>query len=248
MNLLQGKTSIVTGANKGIGLEIVKTLARNGSNIIACSRKKYLDFESEIENLKNSYGIDVYNIYFDLEDPVEIRNAIKSIISLKQKIDILVNNAGYAYGNMFQLTPLSEIEKAMRINFISQIQFSQGISRIMTRNNSGSIINIGSVSGIIGDKGNLAYGASKAALMFATKVMASELSNNKIRVNSVAPSVIRTEMLELMDEKARELLVSASLLKKEGEVNDIANMVLFLASDLANHVNAQTIRVDGGIL
>lgn len=248
MNLLKGKTSIITGANKGIGLEIVKTLAKNGSNIIACSRKKYADFEKEIETIKSSYGIEVYNIYFDLEEPGEIQNAIKSIISLKLRIDILVNNAGYAYGNIFQLTPINEIEKAMRINFISQVQFSQGISRIMARNNSGSIINIGSVSGIIGDKGNLAYGASKAALMFATKVMAAELSNNKIRVNSIAPSVIRTEMLNLMDDKARELLVSASLLNKEGEVNDIANVVLFLASDLANHVNAQIIRVDGGIL
>lgn len=245
--LLKDKTAIITGCNKGIGKAILETFAKNGANIIACIRKESIEFNNYIDSIKKINNVTINIIYFDLEDSNQIKSAISLIISLKIKIDILVNNAGYASGAFFQMTPITELEKMMKINFTSQIQFSQGISRYMTRFKSGSIINIGSTAGIFGDSGMLCYGSSKAALIFATKTMATELGQFNIRVNVIAPSVTKTEMYDQMEEKARNLLIESSALKRAAEPFEIANVALFLASDLSTFISAQTIRVDGGI-
>ncbi len=245
--LLKNKTAIITGCNKGIGKVILNTFAKNGANIIACVRKESEEFNSYIELTENNYGVKIFPIYFDLEDSVQIKSAISTIIGLKLNIDILVNNAGFASGSFFQMTPIADIEKMMKINFFSQIQFTQGISRYMAKSNSGSIINIGSTAGIFGDAGMLSYGSSKAAMIFATKTMATELGKYNIRVNVIAPSVTKTDMFDQMEENARNVLIESSALKRAAEPVEIANVALFLASDLSSFVNAQTIRVDGGI-
>ena len=245
--LLKDKTAIITGCNKGIGKVILDTFAQNGANIIACIRKESIDFNVYIEHIKNKYSISITPIYFDLENSDEIKTAISKIISLKIKIDILVNNAGFASGAYFQMTPIADLERMMKINFTSQVQFTQGISRYMARFKSGSIINIGSTAGLFGDIGMLSYGSSKAALIFATKTMASELGQYNIRVNVIAPSVTKTEMFDQMEENAKIKLINSSAFKRAAEPIEVANVALFLASDLSTFVNAQTIRVDGGI-
>lgn len=245
--LLKNKTAIITGCNKGIGKVILDTFAQNGANIIACIRKETIEFNVYIESIKNKYSISITPIYFDLENSDEIKIAMLKIISLKIKIDILVNNAGFASGGYFQMTPIADLERMMKINFTSQVQFTQGISRYMARFKSGSIINIGSTAGLFGDVGMLSYGSSKAALIFATKTMASELGQYNIRVNVIAPSVTKTEMFDKMDENARIKLINSSAFKRAAEPIEVANVALFLASDLSAFVNAQTIRVDGGI-
>ena len=245
--LLKGKTAIITGCNKGIGKCILETFAENGANIIACTRKGTREFNDYIQFIQNKYSITITPVTFDLEDSNQIKAAISSIISLKVKIDILVNNAGYASGAYFQMTPIVDIEKMMKINFTSQVQFTQGISRYMARFKSGSIINMGSTAGLFGDTGMLSYGSSKAALIFATKTMASELGQYNIRVNVIAPSVTKTEMFDQMEENARTKLINSSAFKRAADPKEIANVALFLASDLSTFVNGQTIRVDGGI-
>jgi 3-oxoacyl-[acyl-carrier protein] reductase len=245
--LLKDKTAIITGCNKGIGKVILDTFAQNGANIIACIRKESIDFNVYIEHIKNKYSISITPIYFDLENSDEIKTAISKIISLKIIIDILVNNAGFASGAYFQMTPIADLERMMKINFTSQVQFTQGISRYMARFKSGSIINIGSTAGLFGDIGMLSYGSSKAALIFATKTMASELGQYNIRVNVIAPSVTKTEMFDQMEENAKIKLINSSAFKRAAEPIEVANVALFLASDLSTFVNAQTIRVDGGI-
>jgi 3-oxoacyl-[acyl-carrier protein] reductase len=245
--LLKNKTAIITGCNKGIGKVILETFAENGANIIACTRKETIEFNDYIESIKNKFSISITPIYFDLENSDEIKNAISNIISLKIKIDILVNNAGFASGSYFQMTPIIELERMMKINFSSQIQFTQGISRYMARFKSGSIINMGSTAGLFGDVGMLSYGSSKAALIFATKTMASELGQYNIRVNVIAPSVTKTEMFDQMEVNARTKLINSSAFKRAAAPAEVANVALFLASDLSTFVNGQTIRVDGGI-
>lgn len=245
--LLKNKTAIITGCNKGIGKVILNIFAENGANIIACVRKESVEFNNYIRLIEDNHNIKVTPIYFDLEDSLQIKTAVSTINSLKLKIDILVNNAGYASGSFFQMTSTSELERMMKINFVSQVQFTQGISRLMAKFNSGSIINIGSTAGIFGDAGMLSYGSSKAALIFATKTMATELGKFNIRVNVIAPSITKTEMFDQMEENARNLLIESSALKRPAEPFEIANVALFLASDLSTYVNAQTIRVDGGI-
>jgi 3-oxoacyl-[acyl-carrier protein] reductase len=245
--LLKDKTAIITGSNKGIGKVIMELFVENGANVIACARKETPEFVNTIDLLMRKFNVSIIPVYFDLEDPEQIKSAVKSIISLKSKIDILVNNAGYALGAYFQMLPIVDLERMIKINFTSQIQFTQGISRYMARFNSGSIINMGSTAGLLGDAGMLSYGSSKAALMFATKTMATELGPFNIRVNVIAPSVTKTEMFDQMDAKARLKLIESSALKRAAEPIEVANVALFLASDLSTFVNGQIIRVDGGI-
>lgn len=245
--LLKDKTAIITGSNKGIGRVILELFAKNGANIIACARIETLEFVETLELLKKKFNVSIIPVYFDLEDPTQIKSAVSSIINLKLKIDILVNNAGYASGAYFQMTPIADLERMIKINFISQIQFSQGISRYMAKFKSGSIINMGSTAGLFGDAGMLSYGSSKAALIFATKVMATELGQYNIRVNVIAPSVTKTEMYDQMEANSRNKLIESSAFKRAAEPVEVANVALFLASDLSTFVNGQTIRVDGGI-
>jgi 3-oxoacyl-[acyl-carrier protein] reductase len=245
--LLKNKTAVITGANKGLGKVMLELFAENGANIIACTRKQSTDFLKFIDELSSKFKVSIIPVYFDLENEDQIKSAIKNIVGLKLKIDILINNAGFASGAYFQMTPISDLERMIKINFISQMQFSQGISRYMSRFKSGSIINIGSTAGIFGDAGMLSYGSSKAALIFATKTMATELGVYNIRVNVIAPSVTKTEMYDQMEENARTKLINSSAFKRAAEPIEVANVALFLASDLSTFVNGQTIRVDGGI-
>ena len=246
--LLLGKTAVITGTNKGIGRVIMELFAENGANIIACARRETPDFLKTIGSLREKFKVSIIPVYFDLEDSTEIKAAVRTIIGLKLGgIDILINNAGYASGAYFQMTPIEDLERMMKINFTSQIQFTQGISRYMARFKSGSIINMGSTAGLFGDEGMLSYGSSKAALIFATKTMATELGQYNIRVNAIAPSVTKTEMYDQMEEAARNKLIDSSALKRAAEPREVANVALFLSSDLSTFVNGQIIRVDGGI-
>ena len=191
--------------------------------------------------------MNIFPIFFDLENHNEIQNSIKKIISIQPNIDILINNAGRPSGGLFQMTSVKELEKTMKVNYFSQMVFSQGIVKLMIRNKKGSIINISSVSGIDGDPGTLSYGSSKAALIAATKIISNEVGRYNVRVNTIAPGPILTEMLSKMDEKAKKAMISRSALRKIGIPEDVANLSLFLGSDLSNHITGQLIRIDGGM-
>jgi len=246
--LLDKKVSIITGTNRGIGEEILKTFLENGSHVIACARKTSISFEDLIDNCRSKYNRKIIPVFFDLNKIDEINMAIKTIRSSELVPDILVNNAGIATGALFQMTSEKQLVQEMKVNFISQVVFTQGIVKSMSRKKNGSIINISSVSGIIGSPGTLSYGSSKAALNFATKTLANEIGRYNIRVNSVAPGPIVTDMLDNMDEAAKKKLINSSALKKLGKPKDVANLALFLASDLSCFITGQTIRVDGGII
>lgn len=245
--LLQGKVAVVTGANRGIGKAILEVFASNGADVFACARSESEIFLKTIEKLENDNKVIIKPVYFDLQDEEQVKNAARFIIGEKRPIDILVNNAGVASGSFFQMTKMQDASEVMKINFFSQILFSQNISRYMAKRKSGSIINVGSTAGLIGDIGTISYGASKAALMYATKTMAAELGRQNIRVNAIAPNITKTDMFDQMDEKARAKAIESTALGRAAEVNEIANVVLFLASDLASYVTAQVIRVDGGL-
>ena len=245
--LLKQKTAIITGCNRGIGKAILEKFAENGADIFACVRKESNEFNDVIIKLAVKTGVSITPVYFDFAKSEQVKAGIKTIISSKKKIDVLVNNAGVASGSFFQMTPMKDLKNLFEVNFFSQILFTQGISRYMSRFKTGSIINIASTAGLIGDAGTTSYGSSKAALMFVTKTMATEFGVMNIRVNAIAPSITKTDMFDQMDDKARNKLIESSALKRPAEAAEVANVALFLASDLSSFITGQVLRVDGGL-
>ena len=245
--LLKDKVALVTGANRGIGKSIAETFARNGADLFVCVRTLQPEMEKWMHALETEHGVFVKPILLDLSDEVSVKNLVKEVMAVSSRLDILVNNAGVASGSLFQMTPIAELRKLFEINVFSQIQLSQGVSRLMAKNKSGSIINITSTAAFIADPGTMAYGTSKAAFARATQSMATELGASNIRVNAIAPSVTRTDMFDQMSPAARDKLINSSALKRAAEPQEIANVALFLASDLSSFVTGQIIRADGGI-
>ena len=245
--LLKNKVAVISGANRGIGKSIAEIYAESGANIIACMRSLNPETVVWMNKLENKFNISVKPVLVDLSDEQSVKKSIKEIMGISKKIDILVNNAGIASGALFQMTTGAELRKIFEINFFSQIVISQGIAKIMVKNKSGSIINLSSTAAFIADPGTLAYGSSKSAFARATQSMASELGSSNIRVNAIAPGVTKTDMFEQMSIDARDKLINSSALKRAADPLDIANVALFLASDLSSFVTGQVIRVDGGI-
>jgi|TARA_Y100000294_G_scaffold46934_1_gene43653 3-oxoacyl-[acyl-carrier protein] reductase len=246
-NLLQNKVAVITGANRGIGKCITETFAANGADIIACMRVVSPETEKWIKYLELKFNVSVNCVKLDLENEESIKKTIQEIFSISKRIDVLVNNAGIANGALFQMTPISELRRIFEINFFSQIVFSQGIAKIMIRNKSGSIINLSSTAAFIPDPGTLAYGSSKSAFVRASQSMANELGKSNVRVNVIAPSVTKTDMFQQMSTQAREKLIDSSAFKRAAEPEEVANVALFLASEMSSFITGQVIRVDGGI-
>jgi len=246
--LLKGKAAVVTGCNRGIGKAILEVFARNGANIWACVRRSDDRFADYVTKLESETGVTISPVYFDLADGEQMRAGVKTIMSAKQPVDVLVNNAGIIYTSLFQMTPVDKMKEVFEINFFSQMVLTQYITRIMTRQKSGSIINLSSSAAIEGNEGRTAYAASKAAMICSTKVMARELGEYNIRVNAIAPGLTNTDMMiESTPEDALESTLQRTCMKRVGKPEEIANAVLFLASYLSSFMTGQVLCVDGGM-
>lgn len=243
----QGKNAIVTGAKGGIGRAIIELFAEKGINIWACMRADDKSFNEFAASLCEKYGIWIKPVFFDLENENEIKSAIKNIFLEKKPIDILINNAGVAHGALLQMTTIKTIKDVFQINFFSQILLIQLVSRIMMRQKSGAIVNLSSVAGLDGDPGYVAYGSSKAAVAFATRSLAKELAEYNIRINAVAPGLVKTHMMDLMEDGAKNGMITGSSMKRPGNPKEIADAIFYLASDSASFINGQILRVDGGL-
>lgn len=247
--LLKGKTAIVTGSNRGIGKAILIKFAMEGANVFAHARKKNETFEMECSDVATKYGVNIYPIYFDATNSEEMKSAVKDITSITKEIDILVNNMGIVKTvSLFQMTKMQDIKDEFDVNFFAQMEFTQYISRLMVRRKMGSIVNISSCAGLDGNTGMLQYVSSKAAMIGATKRLAIELGVSNIRVNSVAPGLTDTDMGNQMREDLEQETLNHLVFKRKAKPEEIADAVLFLASDMSTFITGQTIRVDGGML
>jgi 3-oxoacyl-[acyl-carrier protein] reductase len=245
--LLKGKTAVITGCNRGIGKATMEVFAKNGADIFACVRKERTEFTEEIQRLMSENKVEIIPLYFDLTDEVAMKAAVAAIRKTHKAVDVLVNNAGIITENaLFQMTPIDNMRKLFEVNFFAQMQFTQYISRLMQRNKRGSIINFSSIVALDGSPGQLEYVGSKAAIIGATKTLAREFGVDNIRVNAVAPGLIETDMGNKFDNDYANTLVKLSDLARRGKPEEIANVVLFLASDLSTFLTGQVIRVDGG--
>ncbi len=245
--LLKEKNAVITGCLKGIGKAAVELFAKNGANIWACCQFQDPEFDQYIEELQKKYSVSIKPIFFDLTDSEQIKQGVKIIISAKKPVDVLVNVAGMTQDALFHMISMDQIKRVFEVNFFSQMLLTQYITKLMLRQKSGSVINIASITGMDGNAGQLSYGASKAALIGATKTLSAELASSGIRVNAIAPGVIQTEMMRKMPDETLKDFIQKSSLKHLGLPEEVAGTILFLASDLSSYVTGQILRVDGGM-
>ena len=246
--LLKNKTAVITGCNKGIGKKILNVFSENGADIFACIRNLDDDFKTHINELEKKYKNKIFPIKLDLNDRNSIKESANIILKSGKSIDILVNNAGAIYTALFQMTSRKKLEEIFEVNYFSQADFTQNIIKSMIKKKISSIVYISSSAAIDGNVGRSAYAASKAAINSHAKVLSKELGTYNIRVNVIAPGLTETEMMSENTPKniIEETLMSTSL-KRVGQPNEIANVALFLSSELSSYITGQTIRVDGGM-
>ena len=246
---LKNKNVIITGCNKGIGKATLEDFAKYGANIFACVRSNSSEFKKFISTLKKKYKVKIYVIKLDLLKKSSISNCVNEIYKINKNIDILVNNAGMLFNSLFQMTSEKQLQEMFQVNYFSQVYLTQIISRGMTKNKTGNIIFVSSTSGINGDYGRFAYSSSKAAILSTVKILSKELSNYNIRVNAVSPGLTETD---LMLSNTKEDIIKSEIekisLKRIASTNEIADIILFLASEKSSYINGQNIVADGGNL
>lgn len=229
---------IVTGAGTGIGLSTVKRLLNEGYHVSACVKNSGKNLQSISDGKLKIYE-------FDLLDQDSIKSMFQTIVKDKNgEIFGLVNSAALAYGGVLSMTPIEKVREIFEANLFSQLYLIQLVSKKLIRYKSGSLINVASTAGIFADEGTLPYGSSKAALIHSSKVLAMELGKYNIRVNSISPAIVKTQMADLMTESSIELINSRKSIKGEILPEDIADLICFLISDNSKNISGQNIRVD----
>lgn len=240
------KTVIITGANRGIGRASVKGFAENGYDIWACARKPGEAFEKDMAEEAARTGARIMPVYFDLLNETEVQNGVKKILSEKRDVDVLLNCAGIPYGGLLTMTSMEKLREVYQVNVFAQVQIMQLIARKMMRQKHGCIINLCSAGGIEANPGYLAYGSSKAAMIWITRCAAKELGRYHVRVNGIAPGLIDTDMGAYKSEAEREKMLERTSLGRLGKPGEIAAAALYLASEDAAFMTGQIMVLDGG--
>jgi len=242
--MFNNKIAFITGCAGDLGIEIAKKLIKKKYKLICQIRKTNKKFDKfKSQNKKDILEIQI----FDLLDEKKIHNSMKKLFKKYNKIDSLIINAATPHGGVFEMTKISKIREVFEINFFSQLLIIQNLLKLLKRSKNPSIINISSVISFSSKRGNMSYGGSKAALNYATKILANELNNYKIRVNAIAPSVLENKMGNLMNEKSKKDLIDNSFQKKIFKMNDVVELVTFLLSSKSKSINGQILRIDGGM-
>lgn len=247
--MLKNKTAIITGARGNIGFATVEAFAANGASMIwACARENDCNYEKKLFSLSDKYGTRILPAYFDITDEFQIKSFAQQVRKEKVGVDALVNIAGtIADSRSFHMTPGKQIQSVFDVNFFGVTYLIQYISRLMVRKCGGNIVNVSSVAALDGTPGEYEYVSSKAALIGATKKLAVEFSKYNIRCNVVAPGIIHSGMEKCISEELKSETLKKTILKRMGTASEVANVIAFLASDLSSYINAQVIRVDGGM-
>ena len=239
---LENKKIIITGATGGIGNSIVKTLSDSGAKILATGTRL-----EKLEKLKSKFkNTDI--LKFDISKGEEIEEFIENATKkLGGGLDCLINNAGITQDNLAIRMNIDEWKKVININLTSTFLLSKFAVKKMLKSKYGKIINITSVVGHTGNLGQANYTASKAGIVAMSKSLAIEYAKKNININCISPGFIKTEMTDKIDEKFKETIISKIPSSRLGEPEDVANAVLFLASDQSNYINGETIHVNGGM-
>lgn len=246
MKLLEGKTALITGAARGIGKALAMEFAQNGCNV-AFTDLKIDDLAKQTEEEVGAYGVKCKGYASNAADFKQTEKVVANILKDFDRIDILVNNAGITKDTLLMRMGEDQWDAVINVNLKSAFNFIHAVLPTMLRQREGSIINMASVVGVHGNAGQANYAASKAGLIALAKSVAQEVGSRKIRANAIAPGFIETAMTAALPEEVRKDWMTKIPLRRGGKPEDIADVALFLASDLSSYVTGQVIQVDGGM-
>ncbi len=245
---LTGKVALVTGSRRGLGKEMALRLARAGADIIVN------DIEAGAEEAKataeeiQALGRQATVITADIADSAEADRLIAEAAAWQGKLDVLINNAGITRDNLLFRMSDEEWKQVMDVNLSGTFYCLRAASKVMGKQQSGSIVNVSSVVGIMGNKGQANYAASKAGIIGLTMSAAKELASRNVRVNAVAPGFIKSAMTDVLPDNVKVMILAIIPLQRMGTAEDVADTVLFLASDASRYLTGQVLRVDGGMI
>lgn len=246
MKLLENKVAIVTGASRGIGRSIALGFAQAGAHVAFT----YLNSESkalELEKELSTFGVQAKSYRSDASKVAEADALTENVVKDFGKIDVLVNNAGVTRDNLLIRMSEEQWDEVINTNLKSIFALSKGVAKVMMRQRSGSIINISSIVGIIGQAGQANYSASKAGIIGFSKSLADEMGSRSIRCNVIAPGFIQTEMTDALADETQKLYLSRIPMNRFGQADEVAKVALFLASDMSSYVSGQVISVCGAL-
>jgi 3-oxoacyl-[acyl-carrier protein] reductase len=244
--MLRGKKAIVTGGSRGIGNAIVREFLANGATVYSISRTTAGN-QAELEAVARNAGGSLQWHAADVGEEEVFTKAVDAIVAEAGQIDVLVNNAGITRDGLIFRMQTADWEAVLKANLTSAFIASRAVSRAMIRQRGGSIISISSVSGMMGNAGQVNYSASKAGLIGFSKSLAREVASRGVRVNAIAPGFIETDMTRALGQRARDGLMDQIPLGRAGTAADVAALAAFLASDAAAYITGQVIPVDGGL-
>jgi 3-oxoacyl-[acyl-carrier protein] reductase len=246
MGMFEGKVALVTGAARGIGQAIAKKLATEGCDVALCDLKA--EWLAETVALIEAAGRKVKCFEADVSQAAAVEAAVDGAVEAFGKVDILINNAGITKDTLMIRMSEQDWDAVISVNLKGTFLFTKAVARPMMKQRSGAIVNVASIIGLIGNAGQCNYAASKAGVIALTKSAAKELAARNVRVNAVAPGFIQTRMTDVLPEEVRGKMLDLIPMKRFGQPEDVANVVLFLASDAASYMTGQVLPVCGGMV
>jgi len=246
MKLLEGKVALITGAARGIGKAVAVKFAQHGADVAFTDLSRDETF-IETEAAIAAYGVKAKGYASNAADFVDAHKVVEEIHKEFGKIDILVNNAGITRDTLMMRMSEEQWDMVINVNLKSAFNFIHAVTPVMMRQRGGSIINISSIVGVSGNAGQANYAASKAGMIGLAKSMAKELGSRGVRVNAIAPGFILTEMTDRLPQEVQQQWIAQIPLKRAGATEDVANVSLFLASDLSSYLSGQVVQVCGGM-
>jgi len=246
MGVLDGKTALVTGAARGIGRAIAEELARAGADVAVCDLEE--SWLADTAAAVQGHGRKTLTGAVDVKDAAAVNACVNRVVEGFGRLDIMVNNAGITKDGLLIRMSDEDWDAVLDVNLKGTFLFTRAVARPMMKQRSGAIVNIASIIGLIGNAGQCNYSASKAGVIALTKSSAKELAARNVRVNAVAPGFIESKMTEVLPEEVRKKMLDAIPLQRFGSPQDVAKVVVFLASDAATYITGQVVNVSGGMV
>ena len=241
------KVVLVTGGSRGIGKEVAKVYAENGYDVAI----NYVSDKTDVEGIKKEFqdlGVKCLMVKADVSNREEVEKMVEEVISEFEKIDVLVNNAGITKDTLLMRMSEEDFDKVIEINLKGTYLVTKAVTKYMMKKRQGSIINLASVVGVVGNSGQCNYSASKAGIIGFTKSVAKELASRNIRANAVAPGFIATDMTSVLSDSVKENINAQIPLKRMGTAREVAEVIYFLGSDKSSYITGQVINIDGGMV